>query len=50
MPSYQLNFHSSGDSVSPALAVVGVLAFGERLHWTTGAVICLVGSGLMSAR
>jgi hypothetical protein len=35
-----------------ALTVVGVLAFGERLHWTTvaGAAICLVGLGVMSAR
>ena len=35
-----------------ALTVVGVLAFGERLHWATvvGAAICLVGLGVMSAR
>lgn len=35
-----------------ALAAVGVLAFGERLHWTTvaGAAICLAGLGVMSLR
>jgi drug/metabolite transporter (DMT)-like permease len=34
-----------------ALAVIGTLAFGERLHWTTvaGAAICLVGLGIMRA-
>lgn len=35
-----------------ALAVVGVVALGERLHWTTlvGGAICLVGLGVMSMR
>lgn len=35
-----------------ALATVGVLAFGERLDWTTvaGAAICLVGLGVMGLR
>lgn len=35
-----------------ALATVGAVAFGERLHWTTvaGAAICLAGLGVMSLR
>ncbi len=35
-----------------ALATVGALAFGERLHWTTvvGAGICLAGLAVMSLR
>ncbi len=35
-----------------ALAAVGVVAFGERLHWTTvaGAAICLLGLCVMSLR
>jgi drug/metabolite transporter (DMT)-like permease len=35
-----------------ALAAVGALFLGERLHWTTvaGAAICLVGLGVMSLR
>lgn len=34
-----------------ALATIGVLVFGERLHWNTivGAAICLVGLAVMGA-